>query len=447
MKTETKISVFGMGKLGCTMLACFAHKGWHVTGVDVLEDSVTKLNNGLSPIYEPGVADLIKNNADKISATTNVKEAVLNSSVSFIIVPTPSQEDGSFKTRLVESVAEAIGEVLRDKKEYHLVVVTSTVLPGDTARITELLEKSSGKKCNVDFGVCYNPDFIALGTVVRDFLNPDMILIGQSDAKAGDTLCDIHKNLVDNKPSINRMTFENAELTKIALNSYCTLKITFANVIADICEKFPNGNASMVTTALGFDTRIGNKYLKGGLSYGGPCFPRDNKAFAWAASQLGVKHTLALKTDEVNDFHRSTRIPEKILSILSEKKGTKIAILGLTYKADTTLVEESAAISVVKALANHKINISVYDPAGIPEAKTALSKCTNVVFSESAKECLKGADLCFIASPWKEFGKLTKNDFIEHMKNPVIFDAWSLLNFESEKDIDYRQIGKHSDKK
>lgn len=444
---KSNISVFGLGKLGCTMLACFAHKGSNVIGVDILEDSVSKINNRTSPIYEPGVDDLIKKNSERIRATIDVNDAIANTSASFIIVPTPSEENGSFNTKAVESVARSIGNALKNKSEYHLIIVTSTVLPGDTARVVKLLEETSGKKCNVDFGVCYNPDFIALGSIVRDFLNPDMVLIGESDKKAGDVLDEIHLRLVDNKPSINRMSFENAELTKIALNSYCTLKITFANVLADICEKFPGGNVNVVSQALGFDTRIGHRYLKGGLSYGGPCFPRDNKAFAWTASKFGVTQMLALKTDEVNEFHRTSRIPEKLLSILAEKKGNAIAILGLTYKADTTLVEESAAISVIKALAAKNIQITVFDPAGFPDAKKLLSKYPNIIFSENAKDCIKGSDLCFIAAPWKEFKNLSKKDFTELMKNPVIFDAWSLYDFDSEKDIDYRQIGKHLDKK
>jgi UDPglucose 6-dehydrogenase len=425
------------------MLACFAHKGWKVTGVDINQDFVSKINSGLSPIYEPGVAELIKQNSGNIKATINTAEAVKNSSVSFIIVPTPSLPDGSFNTKTVETVAAEIADALKSKNEYHLVVVTSTVLPGDTSRIVKLIESISGKKCNEDFGVCYNPDFIALGTVVRDFLNPDMVLIGQSDEKAGELLSNIHHTLVDNKPSVNRMSFENAELTKIALNSYCTLKITFANVIAEICEKIPGGDSSAVTKALGFDSRIGSKYLKGGLSYGGPCFPRDNKAFAWSAQKYGVTNTLAFKTDEINNYHRSSRIPELLLSILKEKKGDHLAILGLTYKADTTLVEESAAIAAIKTLAKEKISISVYDPAGLPEARITLKDYSNVYFKESAQDCLQGTDACFIAAPWKEFTKISKSDFITLMKTPVVFDAWSLLNFEKEKDIVYRQIGKH----
>ena len=444
MGTASGISVFGLGKLGCTMLACFAHKGWQVTGVDINPDFVSKVNNGLSPIYEPGVAELISKNKEKIKATTETGEAVKSSSVSFIIVPTPSEKEGYFNTKAVETVAAEIGKALSGKKSYHLIVVTSTVLPGDTSRVVKLLEETSGKKCNIDFGVCYNPDFIALGSVVRDFLNPDMVLIGESDEKAGNMLCDVHKKLVDNAPSINRMSFENAELTKIALNSYCTLKITFANVIADICEKMPGGDASKVTQALGFDSRIGHKYLKGGLSYGGPCFPRDNKAFAWAALKMGVTQTLASKTDEINEFHRSSRIPEKLLSMLSEKKGDRIAVLGLTYKADTTLVEESAALSAIKALAKEKKQISVYDPAGLPDAKSALKEFKSISFADNAKTCIKDADLCFVASPWKEFTKLTEQDFIDEMKHPLIFDAWNLFNFRSGKKLDYRTIGKHS---
>lgn len=443
MKSENNISVFGLGKLGCTMLACFAHKGWKVTGVDINEEVVAKLNNGISPIYEPGVDDLIKKNREKISATTVTKTAVMNSGISFIIVPTPSEKNGSFNTRAVEAVAGEIGNVLRDKNEYHVIVVTSTVLPGSTAKITELLEKTSNKKCGKDFGVCYNPDFIALGTVVRDFLNPDMILIGESDKKAGDKLSEIHEKLTDSKPSVHRMTFENAELTKIALNSYCTLKITYANVLAEICEKFPGGDVDVVTAALGSDSRVGKKYIKGGLSYGGPCFPRDNKAFAWTALKYGVSYMLASTTDDINNFHRSERIPLKISALLNEKKGSKIAVLGLTYKADTTLVEESAAISVVRSLAEQNISLTVYDPAGMKEAKSELQQFPNVLFATDALSCLSDADLCFIASPWKEFASLTKEDF-KRMKQPVILDAWNLLDFSLEKDIDYRQIGKYS---
>ena len=244
--------------------------------------------------------------------------------MSFVIVPTPSTKDGTFSTDYVEAVAAEMGSILRTKDAYHLIVITSTVLPGDMKQIQDLLERTSGKICAKDFGLCYNPDFIALGSVVRDFLNPDMILIGESDKKAGDALENIHKNLINNKPNIHRMSFYNAELTKIALNSYCTLKITFANTLAEICENMPGGNVDHVTDALGDDSRIGRKYLKGGLSYGGPCFPRDNRAFAKSAEKFGCNTPLAVRTDQINDYHRNERIPNKLLTILKKYKTNEL---------------------------------------------------------------------------------------------------------------------------
>ena len=441
---EETISVFGLGKLGCTMLACFAHKGWQVIGIDIDQNIVDTVNKGVSPIYEPGVDNLIKKNKKRIIACTDAKYAVSNSNISFVIVPTPSIDDGSFTTKYVEAVAAEIGSILRMKDEYHLVVITSTVLPGDMEIIVNLLEKTSGNKCSKDFGVCYNPDFIALGNIINDFLNPEMILIGESDKKAGSILQSIHENLIDNKSNIHRMTFYNAELAKISLNSYCTLKITFANILAEICEKIPDGDAYAVTNAIGDDKRIGHRYFKGGLSYGGPCFPRDNRAFAYSAAKFGITNLLADKTDAINDYQRNKRVPLTIINILQEKKVDKLAVLGLTYKTDTTLVEESASISIIKALSNKGINISVYDPAGMEEAKAELKDLDNIEYSNSAIECIQGNTVCFIASPWDEFRKITSDEFLKTMKSPTIFDAWNLYSFTEKDGIDYRQIGKNT---
>jgi len=309
------------------------------------------------------------------------------------------------------------------------------------AFIVNLLERTSRKKVAVDFGVCYNPDFIALGTVIQNFLNPDMVLIGESDSKAGSILEQIHHKLVDNSPLIHRMNFYNAELTKIALNSYCTLKITFANILAEICEHLPGGNVDIVTNALGDDTRIGRKYLKGGLSYGGPCFPRDNRAFAWIASKVGVKNVIAQKTDDINNYHRNVRIPQKLIGILRSVKGNKIAILGLSYKADTNLFEESAALFIIKALYNEGVEINVYDPACISEAKRELVDCNNIFYAKNVNECLENTNLCFVASPWEEFKKISSLVFVNKMKNAIVFDAWNLFNFDKESGIDYLKIG------
>ncbi|MFC1784205.1 UDP-glucose dehydrogenase family protein [Candidatus Neomarinimicrobiota bacterium] len=439
------ISVFGLGKLGCTMLACFASKGWQVIGMDISEKSVNDLNNGKSPIYEPGVQEMITEYKENISATTDTKYAIMNSDISFVIVPTPSTIDGTFSTDYVEAVAAEVGSFLRTKESYHNVVITSTVLPGNMTVIQDLLERTSGKKCSEDFGLCYNPDFIALGSVVRDFLNPDMILIGESDKKAGDTLENIHHNLIDNKPNVHRMNFYNAELTKIALNSYCTLKITFANTLAEICEKMPGGNVDHVTNALGDDSRIGRKYLKGGLSYGGPCFPRDNRAFAKAAEKFGCTTPLAVRTDQINDYHRNERIPNKLLALMKDNKTDNLSILGLTYKTDTQIVEESAAISIINTLVKEDVQITIYDPAGMNEAKKEITDLDKIQFANSAKECLTEAKVCFIATPWKEFSNLSKMDFLDTMSdNPTIVDGWNMFSFDNDNDIKYVRIGRES---
>lgn len=440
MKKET-ISVFGLGKLGCTMLACFAHKGWRTIGVDVNPDTVEKVSAGVSPIYEPGVDKLIKDNTKRITATTDAMQAIIDSEISFVIVPTPSIRDGSFSTKYVETVAAEIGSMLRAKDDYHLVVITSTVLPGNMSDIVQFLERTSGRQCGSDFGVCYNPDFIALGSVVHDLLNPDMVLIGESDERSGALLAKIHEQLTDNNPTIHRMNFHNAELAKIALNSYCTLKITFANQLAEICEHMPGGNVDLVTAAIGDDSRIGRKYFKGGLSYGGPCFPRDNRAFGFAASKYGCKAPLALLTDELNNYQKSTRVPGLLLRLLDERNINKLAILGLTYKENTHVAEESAPIAIIKALSERGIAITVFDPAGMEEAREELCGVKNVEYAGSATECIQGHELCFIATPWREFRDMSKETFVEFMKTPTVLDSWNLYSFTRQDTVEYFRLG------
>jgi len=428
----------GLGKLGCTMMACFAHRGWDVIGTDINPEYVLSVNEGKSPIYEPGVAGLLKAHKEKISATSDPVEAALKSDVSFIIVPTPTVEDGSFTTKYVFEAAKGVAPAIKKKSSYHLVVVTSTVMPGETDKVRQLIEDISEKRCGPDFGVVYNPDFIALGSVIENFLNPDMILIGESDEKAGKIIEDIHRALVLNEPETHRMNFWNAELAKIGLNSYCTLKITFANIIGEICERLPGGDAHAVTQAIGADSRVGKKYFKPGLGYSGPCFPRDQRAFSHAARSAGVRAILSEATDLINDYQKNGRTSEKVIENL--KKGfDKISILGLTYKENTTLVEESPSLSLIKNLDAGGFKISVYDPAGMEEAQKELSDCKNVTYHSSAIDCIKDACLCFVATPWGEFRNLTEDDFKTNMMDPVVIDAWNLYSF---KEITCKKIGK-----
>ena len=435
-----RLSVIGLGKLGLPMAACFSHKGYKVIGVDVNPDTIQAVNERRTLIYEPGLTKSIRNSQGRLSATDNYGYAVGNSEVTFIVVPTPSEEGGGFSTKYVEIAVKNIAEVLKFKDAFHVVAITSTVLPGATENVIKpLLEGGSGRKCGVDFGLCYNPEFIALGSVIQDFLNPDMVLIGEADPKSGEMLAEIYQKVCDNNPQIMRMTPCNAELTKIALNAFVTTKISFANMIAELCEHIPNGDVDTVTKALGFDSRIGSKYLRGGLAYGGPCFPRDNRAFSSFARRIGCRTKLSEATDEVNK-EQTDRIIHLVQQKLGKVKNKNIAILGLTYKPNTDVVEESASMKIASALLQEGAGLSVCDPAGMDNAKAVLGE--SVRYASSVKECLKDADFCLLATPWDEFKSLKPDDFTKNMKKPVLLDCWRVFDrSEFSKRLEYLVIG------
>src|SRR5260370_4578130 len=274
-QTLPRVNVVGLGKLGAPLAAVLAGRGCGVIGLDVTKTLGDAPTGGKMPIVEPQLNELIAANRQRLSATMGGRKAVQESDASFVIVPTPSDQTGFFSNRFVLQAMATLGKALRNKTGYHMVVITSTVMPGTTgSEIKAALEAASGRKVGPDLGLCYNPEFIALGSVVRDMLFPDSILIGESDTKAGDMLQTIYLQMCENKPPVQRMNFINAERTKISVNSYVTTKISYANMLADICDRLPRADLDAVTKALGADTRIGPKYLKGAMSYGGPCFPR-----------------------------------------------------------------------------------------------------------------------------------------------------------------------------
>jgi len=347
----------------------------------------------------------------------------LNSDVTFIVVPTPSETGGGFSLRNVRQTVEKIARVLSKKHAYHIVVITSTVLPGSISfEIKPILEKISGKKPGIDFGLCYNPEFIALGTVITNFLNPDFILIGQSDDKAGAILEKFYKKICDNKPAFARMNFANAELTKISVNSFITTKITFANMLAELAEKLPGADVDVVTNALGLDSRIGKRYLKGGLGYGGPCFPRDNAALASVAKKLKVQADIPNATDKFN-----RRIVGRLFKIVQEKikPGETVGILGLSYKPFSNVVEESQAVLLLNRLKKAGIRAVVYDPLAIKNVKSIFKN--GVGYADSARGIIKAVDILIIANPDPEFTELKIMDFSASKRLRVIIDCWRIL--------------------
>src|SRR5215469_14257484 len=357
----SSISLIGIGKLGAPMVACLAARGFRVKAVDLNPQKVDAINRGLPPVNEPGLAELIKEAGSCLTATHNIAEAVQESEITFIVVATPSEQSGGFSLQYVLPTCEAVGRSLASKKAFHLIVLTSTVMPGSTGGpVLDALERASGKRCGKDFGLCYNPEFIALGTVIRDFYYPDFLLIGESDQRSGDLLSSMYKQVCRNSPAIARMNFVNAEITKLAVNTYITTKISYANMLARLCEKLPQADVNVVTAALGLDTRIGPKYLKGAVSYGGPCFPRDNRALAALASRVGASSGLA----EATDIFNRAQIKSVAEIVRSYPSGYQsIGILGLTYKPDTDVVEESFGVLLAQELSSCDLPVIVFDPS------------------------------------------------------------------------------------
>jgi UDPglucose 6-dehydrogenase len=270
--------------------------------------------------------------------------------------------------------------------------------------------------------LCYNPEFIALGSVIRDMLNPDMILIGESDERSGEILEKLYTGVCDSNPHIRRMNHVNAELTKISVNTFVTTKISYANMLAQVCETLPGADVDVVTSAIGCDSRIGQKYLKGALGYGGPCFPRDNLAFSALARANGVQPILAQATHEFNQS-QAPRLAKWIRARLPE--GGTVGVLGLSYKPNTEVTEESQGLALARYLLSVGLPVVVYDPAAMENARPLLAGAT---FATSAAECARQADVLAITTPWAEFRDLSPAEFKPH---GTVLDCWRILDREA----------------
>jgi UDPglucose 6-dehydrogenase len=419
------ISVIGLGKLGACIAACFADKGFKVVGADVSHRTVELINKGQAPVVEPQLAEFIARAHANLTATTDVAEAVKTTDATLIVVPTPSTDEGGFSISYVLEAARTIARALREKTGYHLVVLTSTVLPGSTEYgMIRVLEQESGKRAGVDFGVCYSPEFIALGQVINDFLKPEFLLIGEFDARSGEMLTSIYKEVVDNEPAVARMSIVNAELTKISVNAYVTMRISFANMVAALSEQLPGGDVDTVTAALGLDTRIGRRYLKGAVAYGGPCFPRDNQALAYLARQLGRRASLAEAVHEFNDS-TNDRLAQRVLELVPD--GGSVAVLGLSYKPDSNVIEQSAGFLLAKALVGAGASVTVHDPMAMEAVRGVLGD--NVVYASDLAEAIQDKDVIVIMNPDRAYAGL---DLASIPRKTTIVDAWRTLRKQAE---------------
>jgi UDPglucose 6-dehydrogenase len=407
------------------MAACFAARGFEVVGADVDSSFVAAINEGRSRVEEPGLAAMLAEGSHNLRATTDTAAATAATDATFVIVPTPSDADGRFALDYVLRACKEIGRAIREMTRYHLVVITSTVMPGSTdGPIRETLERASGKAVGAGFGLCYSPEFIALGTVIRDLLDPDFVLIGESDERAGNLLAAFYARVCNNDPPAARMSFVNAELAKIAVNTYVTSKIAFANMLARMCERLPGADVDEVTRALGMDSRIGQRYLRGAIAYGGPCFPRDNLALAVLARAIGAPATIAEATDASNRL-QTLSLADVVASHLPD--GGKVAVLGLAYKPDTSVVEESAGLLLALELARRGIPVVAYDPAANETAQRAAGSAT-VEFAEEIGSAIADADVIVVATPWPEFGALAPEDLRRDRDPRVLVDCWRMFD-------------------
>ncbi len=414
-----EIAVIGLGKLGSPLAAVLASRGHVVVGVDLNPAAVQALNAGRAPVVEPGLQERLEMAQGRLRATTDFADAIAATDISFVIVPTPSGPDGAFSNRYVIDAVKRIGAALKATSRYHVVNITSTVMPGSTGgEIRAALEAASGRTVGVDVGLTYNPEFIALGSVVRDLLQPDMVLIGESDPRAGDVLEGAYALTVPEGTPVQRMNWVCAELTKIAVNTYVTTKISYANMIAELCEQLPGADVDVVTRALGRDSRIGAKYLKGALGYGGPCFPRDNVALATLARSLGLRADVAEATDTVN--RRQVDRVVRLVARLAPDPAT-VAVLGLSYKPDTPVVEESQGVMIARALAAAGHAVLIADPVALESASAVLGD--TVTPMSTAEAAVAAATVIVVTNPDRTFAALAPASFT----GKAIVDCWRIL--------------------
>jgi UDPglucose 6-dehydrogenase len=435
-----QFSIVGLGKLGASMAAAIASRGHDVIGVDVNHRAVDALNAGMAPIQETGLQALIEANRPRLRATMSHEEAICESELTFVIVPTPSDDRGAFSLQYAAYAFREIGRALAGKKTHHTVVLTSTVLPGATRYgLLPILERHSGRKAGAGFGLCYSPEFIALGSIIRDFLAPDFLLIGELDEASGAHLEACYREIMPPTTPVRRMTLENAELAKISVNAYVTTKITFANMLAEMCARIPGGDVDVVSDALGLDGRIGRKYLTGGLGFGGPCFPRDNVALSFIAGVLGAQSDLPLTTERLN---RS--LADRVLQQLGARvtRDMTVAVLGLAYKPFSHVIEESQAILLVKAFLEHGARLLAYDPLARQTADFELRG--RALILDTVRDCLQDADVVVIATPDPEFAALTAADFRRDGKTVTVIDFWRILSgaLAGEAGIEYVPYGR-----
>lgn len=421
-----KISVIGTGYVGTVSATCFAELGHEVICVDIDSSKIEKINSGIPPIYEEGLSLLLQKHAGKkLSGTSDNRFAVMNSDVSFICVGTPSDADGNIDLGIVKAASSSLGKALKDKKDYHVIVVKSTVVPETTEKVVlPLIEKYSGK-CSGDFGIAMNPEFLREGKAIYDFMHPDKIVVGSTDKRSGDIVASLYNGL---NCEVTRTNPRTAEMIKYVNNAFLATKISFSNEIGNICKQL-DINTYEVMKAVGKDFRIGPHFLNSGAGFGGSCFPKDVKALIGKAKKIGYEPLILESVIEVNE-RQPGRMVLLLKNELGDLKRKNITVLGLAFKNDTDDIRESRAIPVIKELLDNGAFVSAYDPM----ANENMSRIyANIRYHSNAADALRNSDACLVMTEWDEFKSLDKE--FDLMRNKLIIDGRHIL--AQQKNIKY----------
>lgn len=429
-----KVCVIGTGYVGLVAGTCFAEMGNDVICVDNDEAKLEKLRNGIVPIYEPGLEDLIRTNVGegRLSFSDDLDSAVKKSLICVIAVGTPQDEDGSADMEHVFEVAESIGKAIDD---YKIVVNKSTVPVGTADKVREIISKHT--KC--EFDVVSNPEFLKQGAAVEDFLRPDRVIVGVSSDRAKQIMLDLYSPFVRNQHPIITMDEKSAEMVKYASNSFLAVKISFANEIANICEAV-GADANLVRLGMCADTRIGTKFLYPGLGYGGSCFPKDVKALIDIAGKNNTGAEI-LKAADVTNQNQRERFVQKIVKRFGEDlSGLTFAVWGLAFKPKTNDMREAPSITILNRLLEMGACIKAYDPKAIESARVIFGD--RISYAKTSYRALAEADALVLLTEWNEFRNPDFARIKKLLKRPIIFDGRNQYASFNLDGFEYYQVGK-----
>jgi UDPglucose 6-dehydrogenase len=437
------VSIIGLGFVGLTTAVVFASKGITVIGLEKDNEKTIKINARKPPFYEPKLNDMLVDVMNKglFMVSNNIESAVKLSTIIFITVGTPVLPSGQTDTSYVENCAKEIGRALRHDNKYRVIVVKSTVPPGNTSDVVgRNVSKYSGKSVGKDFGLAFNPEFLREGSAIDDSVSPHMIVVGANDLVAKKELVSFYRllfpedfpNLVETNPST-------AELIKYATNSYLATKISFINTMANICSRIRGADVQTVSKAMGFDPRIGELFLQAGPGYGGSCFPKDVKAFIHYANGLGYDPALLRATQQVNEQQRAIVLEMVLRSLDGNIKNRSVAVLGTAFKKNTDDVRESVAVKLIGELKIQGASIKVHDPMALDNTKEILGD--TIQYCNDIVSCITDSECAILMTDWDDYIQLDANIFKRYMKKPNVIDARRILDYSKMKGVNLSVIG------